>query len=165
LNFHSPYANRPEDVNLAVGERPVSRGPGVYINRNRTEDGNERLVSSFQRPRCLHYHDPKRRQTMRFFLKISIPVEAGNAAAKADRFKAIQQILEDQKPEAAYFLQDDGKRTAILIVNMEEASQLAEIVEPWFLALNASVECKPVMVAGDLQKAFPALERAVKSFS
>jgi hypothetical protein len=102
---------------------------------------------------------------MRFFLKISIPVEAGNAAAKKDRFKSIQLILEEQKPEAAYFLQDGGKRTAILIVNMEDASQLAEIVEPWFLALNASVECKPVMVAGDLQKAFPALERAVKTFS
>jgi hypothetical protein len=102
---------------------------------------------------------------MRVLLKISIPVEAGNAAAKKDGFQAIQLILEEQKPEAAYFLQDGGKRTAILIVNMEDASQLAEIAEPWFLALNASVECKPVMVAGDLRKAGPALERAVKAFS
>jgi len=47
---------------------------------------------------------------------------------------------------------------------MDDASQLAEIAEPWFLALNASVECKPVMVAGDLQKAGPALDRAVKTF-
>ncbi len=102
---------------------------------------------------------------MRFLLKISIPVESGNAAAKKDRFKAIQLILGEQKPEAAYFLQDGGERTALLIVNMEDASQLAEFVEPWFLALNASIECKPVMVTGDLQKAFPALERAVKAFS
>ena len=102
---------------------------------------------------------------MRFFLKISIPVEAGNAAARMDRFKSIQLILEEHKPEAAYFLQDGGQRTAILIVKMEDASQLAEFVEPWFLALNASVECKPVMVPGDLQQAFPALERAVKTFS
>lgn len=48
---------------------------------------------------------------------------------------------------------------------MEDASQLAAMVEPWFLALNASIECKPVMVDDDLQKAFPALERAVKTFS
>jgi hypothetical protein len=102
---------------------------------------------------------------MRFLLKISFPVEAGNAAAKKDGFKAIQLILAEQKPEAAYFLPEGGKRTAILIVNMEDASQLAEIAEPWFLALNASVDCKPVMVAGDLQKALPALERAVKTFS
>jgi hypothetical protein len=101
---------------------------------------------------------------MRFLLKISIPVEAGNAAAKKDGFKAIQLILAEQKPEAAYFLQEDGKRTALLIVNMEDASQLAELVEPWFLAVNASIECKPVMVVGDLQKAGPALQRAVTTF-
>jgi hypothetical protein len=135
-------ANGPEDGNCAVGKRPVSRDPGVYVSTTHKKGDN----------------------TMRFFLKISIPVEAGNAAAKKDRFRSIQLILEEQKPEAAYFLQDGGTRTAILIVNMEDASQLAEIVEPWFLALNASVECKPVMVAGDLQKAFPALERAVKTF-
>jgi hypothetical protein len=102
---------------------------------------------------------------MRFLLKISIPVEAGNAAAKKDGFKAVQLLLEEQEPEAAYFLPDGGKRTAILIVNMEDASQLAEITEQWYLALNASVECTPVMLPGDLQKAGPALERAVKTFS
>ena len=102
---------------------------------------------------------------MRVLLKVSIPVEAGNAAAKKDCFKAIQLILEEQKPEAAYFLPDGGKRTAILIVNMEDASRLAEISEQWYLALNASVECTPVMLPGDLQKAVSALERAVKTFS
>jgi len=40
---------------------------------------------------------------MRFLVKVSLPVEAGNAAAK-DGFKAIQSILEQQKPEAAYFV-------------------------------------------------------------
>jgi len=100
---------------------------------------------------------------MRFLLKISIPVEAGNAGAK-DGFKAIQQILEEQKPEAAYFIVDGGKRTAILIVNMEDASQIAAICEPWFLALNANIECTPAMVPADLQKAGPAIEHAVKNF-
>jgi hypothetical protein len=47
---------------------------------------------------------------------------------------------------------------------VEDASQLAAIVEPWFLALNARIECKPVMVADDLKKTFPSLERAVKTF-
>jgi hypothetical protein len=101
---------------------------------------------------------------MRFLLKISFPVEAGNAAAKKDGFKAIQQILEEQKPEAAYFIAEGGKRTGILIVNMEDASQLPAIAEPWFLALNASIECTPAMVPDDLQKAGPAIERAVKTF-
>jgi hypothetical protein len=101
---------------------------------------------------------------MRFLLKISFPVEAGNAAAKKNGFKAIQKIVEEQKPEAAYFIADGGKRTAILILNMEDASQLPAIAEPWFLALNASVECTPAMVPADLQKAGPAIERAVKTY-
>lgn len=101
---------------------------------------------------------------MRFLFKASFPVEAGNAAAKKDGFKAIQSILEQQKPEAAYFLAENGKRTAILIINMEDASQIPAIAEPWFLALKAEIEVKPVMVPADLQKAGPAIEQAVKTY-
>lgn len=102
---------------------------------------------------------------MRFLVKISIPVEAGNAMAKKDAFKTIGRILEQQKPEATYFLPDDGKRTAILIVNMSDASELPALAEPWFLALNASIEATPVMLPEDLRKAGPAIEQAVKAYS
>ena len=100
---------------------------------------------------------------MRFLFKISMPVEAGNLAAKSG-FKAIQTILEQQKPEAAYFIAEDGKRTGILVIDMKDASEIPAIAEPWFLALNASVEVTPAMVPADLQKAGPAIERAVKAF-
>ncbi len=101
---------------------------------------------------------------MRFLVKISFPVEAGNAAAKKDGFKVIQRILEQQKPEAAYFVTEGGKRTGILIMNMEDASQIPAIAEPWFLALNASLEVTPAMVPDDLRKAGPAIEQAVKAY-
>jgi hypothetical protein len=100
---------------------------------------------------------------MRFLFKVSIPVEAGNAAAK-DGFQAIQKILDQQKPEAAYFLSESGKRTALLILDMKDASEIPSIAEPWFLALNASIECTPVMVPEDLGKAGPAIQDAVKNF-
>ena len=48
---------------------------------------------------------------------------------------------------------------------MNDASEIPRIAEPWFLALNASVEATPAMVAADLQKAGPDIERAVKSFA
>jgi hypothetical protein len=99
---------------------------------------------------------------MRFLVKVSIPVEAGNAAAK-NGFQAIQRILEEQKPEAAYFVSENGKRTGILIVNMEDASEIPALAEPWFLALNASIEVTPAMVPADLQKAAPAIGHAVKT--
>jgi hypothetical protein len=49
---------------------------------------------------------------------------------KKNGFKAIQSILEQQKAEAAYFLAEDGKRTGILIVNVEDASKIPAIAEP-----------------------------------
>jgi hypothetical protein len=95
---------------------------------------------------------------------IAFSVEAGNASAKKDGFKAIQTILEQQKPEAAYFLTENGKRTAFLIMNLEDASGIASIAEPWFLALNAAIEITPVMLPADLQKAGPAIAQAVKEW-
>jgi hypothetical protein len=100
---------------------------------------------------------------MRILVKVSFPVEAGNAAAK-DGFKTMQNILEQQKPEAAYFLAENGKRTGILIFNMQDASEIPGIAEPWFLALNAAIEATPVMVPADLQKAAPTIAQAVKTY-
>jgi hypothetical protein len=101
---------------------------------------------------------------MRFFVKISIPVEAGNAAAKKDGLKVIQTILEQQKPEAAYFIADGGRRTAILILDLKDASEIPGIAEPWFLALNASIEATPAMVPEDLQKAASVIEQSAKTY-
>jgi hypothetical protein len=109
-------------------------------------------------------HSISERLPVRFLLRVSFPVEAGNASARKDGFKAIQTILEMQKPEAAYFLTEDGKRTGLLILDLADASQMAELGEPWFLALNAEAYWSPVMVPADLQKAGPAIGEAIKIF-
>jgi hypothetical protein len=101
---------------------------------------------------------------MRVLVKVSFPVEAGNAAAKKDGFKVIQTILEQQKPEAAYFIAEGGCRTGILIIDIKDESDIPRIAEPWFLALNAKIEATPAMVPEDLRKAGPAIEQAVKAF-
>ena len=100
---------------------------------------------------------------MRFLIKVSIPVEAGNDAAKKG-FDLIPSILEKQKPEAAYFVATGGQRTALLFVNMDDPSELPKIGEPWFLAFNASIEVTPAMVAEDLQKAEASIEAAVQKY-
>ena len=103
---------------------------------------------------------------MRFLLKVNIPVEAGNAAAKAGKLgTTIQSILAELKPEAAYFAADNGQRTGFMVFEMQDASQIPAIAEPWFLAFNASIEIHPVMVPDDLAKAGGAIEKAVKKYT
>ena len=102
---------------------------------------------------------------MRFLVKVNIPVEAGNEAAKAGKLgTTIQSILADQKPEAVYFTDEKGQRTAFLFLEMQETSEIPGIAEPWFLALNASIEIHPVMVPEDLAKAGSAIEAAVNKY-
>src|SRR5262245_10717230 len=103
---------------------------------------------------------------MRILLKVNMPVEAANAAAKAGKLAStIQAILEELKPEAAYFTDDRGQRTCYLFLDLKEASQIPSICEPWFLALNAAVEIHPVMIPDDLAKASAGIDQAVKKYA
>jgi hypothetical protein len=99
-------------------------------------------------------------------LKVSIPVEAGNAAAQAGVLgTTIQRILDEIKPEAAYFAEDNGERTGYIFFDMKESSQLPAVAEPWFLAFNAKITVRPAMTPQDLAQAAPSIERAVKAHS
>lgn len=103
---------------------------------------------------------------MRILLKVNIPVKSGNAAAKAGKLgSTIQSILADLKPEAVYFTDDNGQRTGYLFLDLQDASQIPAIAEPWMLAFNASIELHPVMTPDDLTKAAAAIEKAVKKYA
>ena len=103
---------------------------------------------------------------MRFLVKVNIPVEAGNKAVKDGTLgKTIQRILQEQKPETAYFVAENGQRCGYLILNMESASKIPSIAEPWFLAFNAGIEITPAMVVEDLQKAGQDIAASAKSYA
>jgi hypothetical protein len=103
---------------------------------------------------------------MRMLLRVSIPVEAGNAAAKAGTLASTcERILADLKPEAAYFFADDnGQRTGSMVFDMKDTSQIPAIAEPWFLAFNAQVTFRPVMNPQDLATASPSIGKAVQQY-
>ena len=98
---------------------------------------------------------------MRIMLKANWDIEAGNAAARDGSLgTTVQSFLEQQKPEAAYFLGDNGSRTALLILNLDDSSQIPAVAEPWFRAFNARVELNPVMNAYDLARAGESIQQA-----
>jgi len=100
-------------------------------------------------------------------MRVSIPVAAGNAAAKAGTLgSTVEKILADLKPEAAYFYADDsGNRCGSVVFDMQDASQIPAAAEPWFLAFNAQVTFRPVMTPADLAKGASGIDVAVKKFS
>ena len=62
---------------------------------------------------------------MRFMLSFRVPTDKTNAAIKEGTFsQTLQSIMEELKPEAAYFTDIEGARGGYLIVNMDDASQL-----------------------------------------
>ena len=103
---------------------------------------------------------------MRFLVQVNIPVETGNRAVQDGTLgTTIQRILGEQKPEAAYFVAENGQRCGYLILNIDNASKIPSIAEPWFLAFNARVEIKPAMIPDDLQKASQDIAASVKNYA
>jgi hypothetical protein len=99
---------------------------------------------------------------MRCLLKVSIPVETGNATISDGSLpKTIESILGDLKPEATYFTDDNGKRTGLIIFDLKDTAQIPAVAEPWFLAFNAHIELHPVMTLEDLKKATPVAAEGI----
>lgn len=91
---------------------------------------------------------------MRVLLKVTLAHEEFNTAVRNGTVsQKMQRILEEQKPEVAYFTDMDGKRTGLLIVDLPAASSIPALAEPWFLTFKADVEIHPVMTPGDLAQA------------
>lgn len=91
---------------------------------------------------------------MRFVMHVSLPVEKFNQAVRdGSAGKKVAKILDELKPEAAYFCAQDGKRGGFLIVNLANTSEIPRFAEPWFLNFDATVEFLPTMTPDDLARA------------
>lgn len=91
---------------------------------------------------------------MRILLRVTLPHEPFNTFVKDGSVSAkMKRILDELKPEATYFTELGGRRTAVLIVQLDNTSQIPAIAEPWFLTFNADVEFHPTMLPEDLAKA------------
>ena len=90
---------------------------------------------------------------MRVMAKIAVPVEAGNRTIKDGSIGALmQRAAERWKPEAMYFTAFDGARTAYIVFDLPDSSDMVPFAEPFFQELNADVQIAPTMNGDDLQQ-------------
>jgi hypothetical protein len=91
---------------------------------------------------------------MRVIMLVQFPIEPFNTAARNGTVGAkIKQILDELKPEAAYFTERDGRRGGIFVVDMQKSADIPRLAEPWFLGFNAEVEFRIAMTPEDLAHA------------
>ena len=94
--------------------------------------------------------DPEGR--MRMLLKAQMDTRRANEANREGTLQeTLGQMLNELQPEAAYFYPEDGKRTVLLVFDMQDPSQIPPTVEPLFQGAEASVSLTPVMTREDLQ--------------
>jgi hypothetical protein len=86
-------------------------------------------------------------------MDITFPHEQFNTLVrKGTAGETIGKILAAVKPEAVYFTEQDGRRGAVLVVNMADASQIPALAEPWFLNFQADCKFRVTMTPEDLQR-------------
>ena len=90
---------------------------------------------------------------MRMMMKMQIDTEAGSRAiADGSLPQLMQETLGRLEPEAAYFGPEEGIRTAFIVFDLQDPSQLPSLSEPLFSKLKANIQMFPVMDREDLQK-------------
>ncbi|MEZ5875411.1 MAG: hypothetical protein R3D30_11490 [Hyphomicrobiales bacterium] len=77
---------------------------------------------------------------MRMLLHAEVSGRAVQHAGPQGRAgKILRRIVEDLKPEAAYFTEEQGQRSALLVVDLPSSSDVPRFAEPFFLSFNAVV--------------------------
>lgn len=90
---------------------------------------------------------------MRVLLIVRLPNESFNAAVRdGTAGTKTKAILEEVRPEAVYFTEMNGRRTVVMIVELDKPSRVPALAEPWFLSFNADVEFHVVMSPQELQE-------------
>ena len=89
---------------------------------------------------------------MRFVVRAMIPTEVGNRAVKDPNFVAnMEAYIKANKAEVAYFLELNGERTAVFVLDLPSVDRIPAVAEPLFM-MGAKVELHPAMTIDDLKK-------------
>ena len=87
-------------------------------------------------------------------MNVRIPHEPFNTLVKeGNAGDIIRRIVDDLKPESIYFIEQNGTRGAVAIINVEDQSEIPSFSEPFFLNFNADCEFRIAMSPEDVGKA------------
>ena len=91
---------------------------------------------------------------MKMLLNVLFPLEPFNALVRSGEIgNVMQRTLDDLKPEAVYFTEQGGERSAILVIEIDNPSDVPKFAEPFFLNFNAKCQLRIAMSPDDLKKA------------
>lgn len=91
---------------------------------------------------------------MRMLMYVKFPIEPFNTAVRKGTVgTTIKRIMDETKPESAYFTDHDGHRGGTLVVQVNDPSDIPRLAEPWFLHFNAQVEFHIAITPEDLGRA------------
>jgi len=103
---------------------------------------------------------------MRYMVKFWIPIGVGNELVKTGKIGHVfQTLMEDFKPEAAYFFSDEGLRSGFMILSMTESPELAKVAESFWFGLRAEISVTPVMNGDDLEKGLGGVKDLIKKYT
>src|SRR5688572_25249962 len=98
---------------------------------------------------------------MRTLMKVSFPVETANRALREGALpRAFDKAIAELRPEATYFYAENGRRTAIVVFELKDSSQIPLVTEPLFHGIEAEIDLYPVMNAEELKK---GLDKSLKT--
>jgi len=90
---------------------------------------------------------------MQMIMEVEIPNEPFNTLVKkGTAAETLQSILDDIRPSAAYFSEQDGQRGAFLLVDVPESSRIPGLAEPFFVRLDANVKFRVCMTPDDFAR-------------
>ncbi|WP_217168858.1 hypothetical protein [Streptomyces sp. AC512_CC834] len=96
---------------------------------------------------------------MRMLLKATMDTETSNELVRSGKMADLmKETLDRMKPEAAYFGALGGRRTVLMVFDMQDNSDMPRLGEPFFTEMKAEVEVCPIMNGEDLAKGLAKIQ-------
>ena len=88
---------------------------------------------------------------MRMMMRVRIPAARGSEGIRDGSLaRALEATAESVKPEAAYYILENGHRAALFVFDLPDQAQIPLIVGPLFQACDAHIELTPCMTPEEM---------------